>query len=273
MLKVLEMLKNDSRTTSFPELILGQTNDYIRNNVIEYGRANFETIYKPSLFAQELSIEDKVNLYCYYNMRKHYFSGLAIFNTCRNLFELQFSLTEGRITFIDFGCGPLTSGLAFNQSYKGSHVDYALRYVGIDISDGMLNKAKEFAKSGLFPTNTSFQFVNAFKTVDQDLLDEWFRFSNTVVLNFSYLFANLNLEQVQELVQDINSMVERYPLNRYLLVYQNPIHRHYNFGKFKKQLRHLEKSIVRRSETVSYRNASQSTYDKTESFTYEILGN
>lgn len=270
---VIEMLKNDSRTTSFPELILGQSNDYIRNNVIEYGRTNFDTTYKPSLFAQEFSVEDKVNLYCYYNMRKHYFSGLAIFDTFRKLFELQIGQTEGRITFMDFGCGPLTSGLAFNKSYKKSHVDYALRYVGIDISDGMLNKAKDFAKSGLFPVNTSFQFVNAFKTIDQGLLDEWFRFSNTVVLNFSYLFANLNLEQVQELVQDINTMVERYPLNRFLLIYQNPIHRHHNFGKFKKQLRNFEKIFVRRSETVSYRNASQNTYDKTESFTYEILGN
>lgn len=270
---VMETLKNDPRTTSFPHLILGQSNDFIRNNVIEYGRTSFDTIHKPSLFAQEFSVKDKVNLYCYYNMRKHYFSGLAIFDTFRNLFELQIGQTEGRVTFMDFGCGPLTSGLAFNQSYKESHVDYALRYVGIDISNGMLDKAGEFAKSGLFPSNTSFQFVNSFKTINKDLLEEWFRFSNTVVLNFSYLFANLDIEQVQELVQDINGMVERYPLNRYLLIYQNPIHRHHNFGKFKKQLKHLEKSFVRESETVSYKNASQSIYDKTESFTYEILGN
>jgi DNA replication ATP-dependent helicase Dna2 len=270
---VMDKLKNDSRTTSFPDMIFGVSNDFIRNNVIEFGRTSFDTIYKPSLFDQEFSVEDKVNLYCFYNMRKHYFSGYAIFETYKSFFEQQVSLTEGRVTFIDFGCGPLTSGLAFNQSFKESHSRYSLRYVGIDISMGMLMKAKEFGESGLFPSNTSLQFVNAFKKVDFDLLEEWFRFSNTVVLNFSYLFANLNLEQVQELAKDINVLMENYPLNRYLLIYQNPVNRDHNFGKFKKQLKNFEKSIARKSETVSYRNAAQSNYDKSETFTYEILAN
>jgi DNA replication ATP-dependent helicase Dna2 len=270
---VMDKIKFDPRTTSFPDLIFGVSNDFIRNNVIEYGRTNFDAIYKPSLFAQEFNVEDKVSLYCYYNMRKHYFTGLAIFETYKSLFQQKITLTDGRVTFIDFGCGPLTSGLAFNQSFKESHFRYALRYVGIDISNGMLIKAQEFGKSGLFPANTSFHLVNAFKKINPNLLDEWFRFSNTVVLNFSYLFANLDPEQVQELVQDINVMMENYPLNRYLLIYQNPVQSHHNFSKFKKQLRVLEKSIVRKSETVSYRNAAQSRYDKSESFTYEILSN
>src|SRR5690606_2083609 len=75
---VINTLKNDPRTLSYPELILGVTNDFIRNNIIEYGRADFE---QPSLFNQSFSKEDKVNLYCFYNMRKHYFSGVSIFDS------------------------------------------------------------------------------------------------------------------------------------------------------------------------------------------------
>lgn len=270
---VIDKLKYDPRTTGYPNLILGVTNDYIRNNIIEYGRANFDTNLQPSLFAQEFSVADKVNLYCFYNMRKHYFSGISIFDSFKTLFEIELNQTSGRTTFIDFGCGPLTSGIAFNQVYKGIISNFSLIYVGIDVSNAMLGKAKEFSESPLFQPNASFHFINSIKQVNENLLEEWFRLSNTVVLNFSYLFANLNSEQINELVSDINSLIARYPLNKYLLVYQNPVHRHHNFTKFKTHLKGLDKSIIRKSETVSYKNSAQSWYDKSETFTYEILSN
>jgi DNA replication ATP-dependent helicase Dna2 len=270
---VIDKLKNDPRTTSYPDLIFGVTNDYIRNNIIEYGRTNFDTNFQPILFAQEFSVKDKVNLYCFYNMRKHYFSGISIFDSFKKLFEIELNQTSGRTTFIDFGCGPLTSGIAFNQVYKRIIPNYALRYIGIDISNSMIYKAKEISKSSLFQPNAIFQFINSIKQVDKNQLEEWFRLSNTVVLNFSYLFANLTSEQINELASDMNSLVTQYPLNKYLLVYQNPVHRHHNFTKFKTHLKRLDKSIVRKSETVSYKNSNQSWYDKSETFTYEILSN
>jgi SAM-dependent methyltransferase len=266
---VINKLKNDPRTLSYPDLILGVTNDFIRNNIIEYGRADFE---QPSLFNQSFSKEDKVNLYCFYNMRKHYFSGVSIFDSYKEFFEIELKQTSGRTTFFDFGCGPLTSGIAFNQTYK-HNIEFSMKYVGIDISNAMLNKATEFSKSILFKKNIEFKFLNSFKQLDEKTMEEWFRVSNLVVLNFSYIFANLKTEEINDLVNDVNQLVKKYPLNKYVLVYQNPVHRHHNFTRFKNQLKGIDHLVVRKSETVSYKNSNQSWYDKSETFTYEILSN
>lgn len=278
---IIDILKNDKRTTNkiqetgqnWWEVLLGASNDFIRNNVIEYGRANFDVNFQTNLFAQEFSVADKVNLYCFYNMRKHYFSGYSIFDSYKELFEIELKQTSGRSTFFDFGCGPLTSGLAFNQVCKSINPDFAMNYIGIDISNAMLDKAKEFSKSEIFNSNTTFEFANSMKHIDENILGDWFRVSNTVILNFSYLFANLDSDQIMDLVNEINSLGQQYPLNKYILIYQNPVHRHHNFSKFKGHLKHLSNTIVRKSESVSYKNSAQSWYDKSETFTYEIISN
>mgnify|MGYP005851019173 CR=1 FL=1 len=267
---IIDVIKNDEKTIEYPKLLLGRTSDFIRNNVIEYGRTDFDSL---CLFAPEISVEDKVNLYCFYNMRKHYFSSYSIFESYKNdYFNKEIEQTSGRIAFIDFGCGPLTSGLAFNQLFKNIE-NYKLKYIGIDISNSMLSKAKEFSKSTLFNANSQFSFLKSIKEISEDQLSEYFRLSNTVILNFSYLFANLTLEQTHELANNINELIANFPLNKYIIVYQNPVKRHHNFSKFKNQLYNFDNLIVRKSETVSYKNQHQSWYDKKETFTYEILSN
>lgn len=272
---IINPLKIDERTIEYPNLILGQTNDFIRNNIIEYGRANFDTVfeYRTNLFTQEFSVKDKVMLYCYYNMRKHYFSNKAVFESYKEFFEIELKQVSFRVTFFDFGCGPLTAGIAFNQFAKVLDENFAMKYFGIDISEGMINMATEFSNTSIFNSNSTFNFHNNLSEIEQGIYDEIFRFSNVVILNFSYLFANLNLEQTIDLANNINNLVEKYPLNKYIITYQNPVNKFHNFSKFKNTLTTLDKIIVRKSETVSYRNNENSWYDSSETFTYEIITN
>jgi len=243
---IINPLKNDKRTLSYPDLILGVSNDFIRNNVIEYGRTNFDSAYQYNLFSQEFSIQDKVNLYCFYNMRKHYFSNYSIYESFSDFFKIEIKQTAGRLMFLDFG---------------------------IDISNAMIEKAKVFSESSLFSQSSKFEFTNSIKQINKDSLEENLRVSNTVILNFSYLFANLTIDQTIDLANEINNLVAAFPLSKYIIVYQNPVHRHHNYAKFKKTLKNFDKEIVRKSETVSYKNDQQHWYDKTETFTYEILSN
>lgn len=270
---IINPLKNDKRTLSYPDLILGVSNDFIRNNVIEYGRTNFDSAYQFNLFSQEFSIQDKVNLYCFYNMRKHYFSNYSIYESFSEFFKQEIKQTAGRLMFLDFGCGPMTSGIAFNQLFKSSVENFSFKYFGIDISNAMLDKAKVFSESSLFSKSSKFEFINSIKQINKDSLEEILRVSNTVILNFSYLFANLTIDQTIDLANEINNLVSQFPLSKYIIVYQNPVHRHHNYSKFKKALKNFDKEIVRKSETVSYKNDTQHWYDKTETFTYEILSN
>lgn len=272
---IINVLKTDKRTIQYPSLILGQTNDFIRNNIIEYGRTNFDKVfeYQTNLFTQEFSVKDKVMLYCYYNMRKHYFSNKAVFESYKEFFEIELEQVSSRVTFIDFGCGPLTAGIAFNQFAKTIDKNFTMNYFGIDISDGMLEMATDFSNTSIFNNYSTFNFHNNLDEIKQGTFDEIFRLSNVVILNFSYLFANLNLEQTIDLANRINILVETFPLNKYIIIYQNPVNKHYNFSKFKNTLKTFNKIIVRKSETVNYRNTINSQYDSSETFTYEIITN
>src|SRR5690606_3110574 len=141
---------------------------------------------QPSLFNQSFSKEDKVTLSWFYNMRKHYYSDVSIFDSYKEIYNIELQQITGRTTFFEFDYGPLTTVIAFNQTFKHNN-EFSMKYVGIDISNAMLNKATEFSKSILFKKNTEFMFLNSLKRLEENTLEEWFRVSNLVVLNFSYL--------------------------------------------------------------------------------------
>ena len=206
-------------------------------------------------------------------MRKHYFSNFSIYESFSEFFKQEIKQTAGRLMFIDFGCGPMTSEIAFNQLFKSSFEGFRFKYFGIDISNAMLDMVRVFSKSSLFSQSSKFEFTNSIKQIDKDSLEENLRVSNTVILNFSYLFANLTIDQTIDLANEINRLVAAFPLSKYIIVYQNPVHRPHNYAKFKKTLKNFDKEIVHKSETVSYKNDHQHCYGKTETFTYEILSN
>lgn len=252
----------------YPTEILGNSHDYNRLNLIEYGRANF------SQSTGNYSVKDKVDLYCFYNMRKHYFSSLAVFKSYDILFKSLFANSANRITFLDFGCGPMTSGLSFNQQFNAIS-NFHYNYIGIDTSNDMLLKAHQFAESGLFGINVKFQFKNDIEEVSLDYWSSIFSLSNTVILNFSYLFGNLDNAGTEKLASQINALIEKYPLNKYVLIYQNSAleKRNRTYINFKKLVPVLCSISEPKIETIRYRNAALSKYDKTETVYYEILSN
>lgn len=265
---VIQPIKIDNRS-QYPQTLLGYDHDYIRMNVIEYGRTNFDQA------TLEHSSKDKVNLYCYYNMRKHYFSSLAIFNSFEDYFKAAFTNSNNRITFIDFGCGPLTSGLAFQQSFASAPI-FHFEYVGIDISNAMINKAKEFSESGLFSPDSKFQFAIYLDEISENYWESIFTLSNTVILNFSYLFGNLSKDDTEKVARKINAILDKYPLNKYILVFQNTSieKRNRSYIIFKMLVPRLQ-SITEypKTEKVIYRNALMSNFDKSEEVYYELLSN
>lgn len=264
---VIQPLKEHPKT-QYPNLIYGYDHDYNRLNVIEYGRTNFDQ------GTLEHSSMDKVNLYCFYNMRKHYFSSMAIFKSFNDYFKVAFTNSNNRITFIDFGCGPLTSGLAFNQHFSNTP-NFYFYYVGIDISNAMLTKAKEFSESELFNRDSKFQFTKSLNDISEDYWESIFTLSNLVVLNFSYLFGNLTKDDAEKLATKVNSLLDKFPLNKYVLVFQNSSleKRNKTYNIFKKLVPRLVSVNQPKTETVVYRNAIMSNFDKSETVYYELLNN
>ena len=263
---VIGKIESDCRS-QFPKTLYGSKSDYIRNNIIEYGRTNFDQATATH------SPAEKVNLYCYFDMRKHYYSSIAIFKSFHDYFRTNFANCNNRVTFIDFGCGPLTAGLAFQQSFA-STAHFHFDYVGIDISDAMLHKAKEFANSGLFNRDTRFQFTQSLRGISESYWQSVFTLPSLVVLNFSYLFGAITKHDTEKLANELNALLDKYPLNKYVLIFQNTAVEKQNrtYVIFKKLIPRLQNVTNNpKTEKITYKDATISNYDKTETVYYELL--
>jgi DNA replication ATP-dependent helicase Dna2 len=176
-----------------------------------------------------------------------------------------------RLTFIDIGCGPMTSGIAFYQALK-SKSNFVFNYSGIDRASPMLDKARQFSGSHIFDIND--HFVYGEKLHDNfDHYKSWSILPNCVILNCCYLFGNLSIEEAEDLANEINQLKAAFPLNKYIVVFQNTSaeKRNRSYRVFKKALTGVTGMIDPKTNTVYYKNDSNSSYIKQEEVYYEII--
>ena len=280
--KVVNVIKNDRRT-KWPNEILGLNTDFTRNNLIQYGTADFDKQIDFN-YAQNLDFldgqslfdyftpKDNVLLYCYWDMRKQFISLQHVFLNNKPFFASRFANTEGRIMFIDFGCGPLTASLAFNNVFK-DEVSRKVHYLGVDISEAMLNKAREFSESGAFKAIDTFDLCEGLEKNNPAYYRDEFIFPHTVVLTCANSLSNLDLDNVNGVAGFLNDFMSQYPLNNYILVYQNPVNRDQNLRKLLAKTPKLNKVFIAREETVSYDSPDQDWYATNEHFSYELITN
>lgn len=261
---VIEPIRADKRT-NYPDVIYGHSNDRNRLEVIEYGRADFST------GAMGLTEKEKVNVYCYFNMRKHFFTSLAIFRSNKEFFLQEIERCNDRVTFIDIGCGPMTAGLAFNSEMRNNR-RFIFNYLGVDTAVPMLVKAKEFSQSELFGPDDHFIYSEELSQSKANY-KSWFILPNCVILNFCYLFGNLTIEQGLEMAGKVNELKKTFPLNKYLIIFQNTglEQRNRSYRTFKKALLGVTGISDAKIETVNYKNSVDSPFVKKEDVFYEII--
>src|SRR5947209_20017711 len=92
-------------------LALGYEIGEIRE-IVEWGQADFTKGYKDELTAKQV-----VDLYCYSNMRMHFFEALTLFRRNLNALKSLFCDNDGGL-MVDIGCGPGTAGLALAECLK-----------------------------------------------------------------------------------------------------------------------------------------------------------
>jgi hypothetical protein len=160
----------------------------IRTKVLEFGLSDFDTPYLT------ITPDEKVNLYCYLNLKKHYFTTYAIIERLFSSLEPIDKIHS--VNFLDYGCGPLTSGIAIADLYSGkTSKKLNINYIGIDISTSMLKKAKQFSQLNCFSVFSKFTFSNE---LGSNELDDFISFSsdgNSInIINCSYLFASNTLD-------------------------------------------------------------------------------
>ncbi len=159
--------------------------DNHRRNILNQGRADFTDS------SNGFTPEQKVDLYCYYYFQMHFTSSFMFY-----LKEQEFLrdlIKDKSVWFLDIGCGPFTSGLAFNCWLK-KNLDLTtteINYIGIDTSSAMLNKANQLSKSF-----DDLRFKETILAPDTAIFDKQLPNSERekiILINYSYLFASHSL--------------------------------------------------------------------------------
>ena len=245
--------------------------------ILRQGQSDFdETSYdKPS--NGYYFPKDKVSIYCVHHMPRHLFGSYHIFTK----FLTPISETD-KVVFIDFGCGPLTSGIAF-RAFAGQ-CDIA--YLGIDSSQTMLNKAAAINNYG--PNTYREPFFEKIVLIrDSDylprFLDRYIENGDRtqIIFNFCYFFSSPTLD-IDDLSDVLIPVMTAYNPHKTCFIYQNPDHRSLSgarrlklYGKWEQLKTNLSvfgsQDIQSDVETFSYRRLINGLLHDGANVYYEIL--
>ncbi len=237
----------------------GFNKEYIINNVLKRGRADFTSD------SGEITAKDKVLLYCFFNFKKHYFTTYAVFETVINSLSHFFNNDSFAPTFIDLGCGPMTSGLALADLINKTHCKpISFSYIGIDISEPMIDRAKTFHCLEIFSNNCDFYYYNNWGKIESEKIYSR-GVNNPIIFNASYLFASDSVDPI-DLAKTVNDYAKQ--IKNVYFIFQNPSHidKNIKYVEFKE---HINFTIIKiNQEVIKYKAAS--TISQEEVY-YEIL--
>ena len=245
--------KNHALTQPWEYYVKNRNSQYHRVDILKRGRTNFNEPF------ESLSPKDKVLIYCFYYMPMHLFSSYHIFT------GPFFPSLGDKVVFIDFGCGPLTSGVAFWAFARQSDIIY----LGIDNSQAMLDKAKEVNEYGPDRWKPFFDKGKFELICDYDhlagLLDKYIEKDDKtqIIFNFCYFLASETLV-IRNLFDVLIRIVEKYNQRKMFVVYQNPpIPERYSLqtSKFHKNWYFLKTQLSMFQSQITQSNTEQFSYD------------
>ena len=199
-----------------------------------------------------------------------------------HIFRYHIPPISDKVVFIDFGCGPLTSGIAFRAFAKQNDIIY----LGIDSSQTMLDKAREINQyacqqisNPYFKTFETTRDYNELTTLLEKHIGKDDK--TQIIFNFCYVLASETLD-INNFSDVLIRIMKEYRQHKMCLVYQNPDHRllyghvpEKLYGKWKKLKTDLMvfKSRVTQSdiETFSYHRLINGTLKDDAKVYYEIL--
>ena len=247
--------------------------------ILRQGQSDFDEVSFDKPSNEYYFPKDKVSIYCVHHMPRHLFSSYHIFTNCLTPIS-----EKSKVIFIDFGCGPLTSGIAFRAFKEQSDITY----LGIDSSRTMLDKAAVINRYGpnryREPFFDKFELIHNYNYNDLTrLLDKYIENSDgtQIIFNFCYFFSSPTLD-INNLSDVIAQIMQKYDQHKVCLIYQNPDHRSLSgsrrlrlYGKWENLKTNLSafrtQAIQSNVETFSYCRLINDLPHNNAKVYYEIL--
>ena len=245
--------------------------------ILKQGQSDFDEVSFDKPSNEYYFPKDKVSIYCVHHMPRHLFGSYHIFTNC-----LTPMRKENKVVFIDFGCGPLTSGIAF-RVFAGQ---CDITYLGIDSSQTMLDKAAAINRYGpntyREPFFDKIALIRDYASLPR-LLDKHIENGDKteIIFNFCYFFSSPTLD-TDNLSEALIQIMKAYNQHKMCFIYQNPDHRSLSggrrfnlYGKWEKLKTNLSmfrsQGTQSNVETFSYRRLINDLPHHNANVYYEIL--
>ncbi|RKU13562.1 hypothetical protein C6502_04150 [Candidatus Poribacteria bacterium] len=256
---VKQPFENHPPTPAWEDQVRDRDTYYHREIILDQGRANFDEPFNG------LSPADQVLLYCVYYMPMHLVSSYHI-SVHTRFFKNLVTSVDNKVVFIDFGCGPLTSGIAF-WAFTGRR---NITYLGIDSSQAMCDKAKEINQYGpkryRDPFFSRFELMSYYTQLTGSLDNAITVADKTLIIfNFCYFLASRTLD-INDLSDIMVQIVERYRNHNMCIVYQNPVS-----SSLSTNWRILKANLSRFRSIITQSNIQQFRYYRlTDGFPHDV---
>lgn len=208
--------ENHPPTRAWEDEVRNRDSIYHRREILDQGRTNFDEPFKG------LTPDDKVLIYCNHYMPMHLISTYHLFRVHTRFFTNHLTSVGNKVVFMDFGCGPLTSGIAFWTFARQSDIIY----LGIDSSRAM--RAKAYAVNQYGPYQNKDSFFSRFELISYHtqlikLLDNIISKDDKILIifNFCYFLASRTLD-ISDLSDVMARIVREYSNHKMCMMYQNP---------------------------------------------------
>jgi SAM-dependent methyltransferase len=264
-----KVIQDDPRTDWSENLSLGYPFELIREEVLAKGLADFSTGHDHAIYGS-LTAEEKVLLYCFVNLKRHFFACLATYEVHRTILQKVLD-SESPPLLVDVGCGPATACLAFAELKVNRRFDY----LGIDQAPTMRSRANALWESartrGLIDKDSKATFVPSWSDYAEDNIGA----EVPVIVIFSYFFAShtLTLAAIVSLARFVNRLTKTRTSGNSTLVYlnsSNPLANR-NYEIFKQQLGIEPATAVPDKLTIEFRKRKGGPNVGKEEFVHELI--
>jgi len=265
---VVRPVWKDSRTDFDGPMRCGYPFGTIRDNVIKKGRADFREGHEHPKYGK-LTADEKVLLYCFINMKLHFFEAFGAFRAYKpSLKSLLDAAMPTRM--VDLGCGPGTAGLALAECFKSPNI----RYIGLDIAKAMLGKARSMLQAAKDRSLLGSKSVLAMTSSWSHLctFPAAYTSATNAFFNATYLFSSDSLD-----VDDVCKAVMAYKgsphVKRLLFIYSNTDTEisGEKYQLFKKNMKGEFKSDGQVTGSIRYRKKRSSCATDSARFVRELL--
>ena len=229
-------------------------------NILKRGSTDFDIQSVDEHFGI-FSPREKVLFYCANYMTMHLTGSYHIYS--EYLMQHKQVSESNHIIFVDYGCGPLTSGIAFWNALSKPNVTY----IGIDIAKSMLDQASEINRNSPIGNSVPY-FKNITLSQNYEIVPELLSAiqrdtpSDTVIVfNFCYVLAPITfIGDIRSFIDSIHNAVQVSNDRKICMVYQNPsklANAHIHWSKLENEVMNYPyfpiQNFVSHGEDVSYR--------------------